>query len=175
MIFPSLLFLKIFPFPIIEYWCHLQFHGLRTPNEGINPWNLKIWANLAVKICFDHTYKFGIGIWFLAVQWRRFPHRVSIVRVHFDWFTGWWEIRNSAKKNLPIICKSDNRQLVFFFIVSKLTSSIFLVFICKKYSKNALRSTLIVPLIDRNFFLRVIPSWNTYDQFWFLFSCLFLF
>ena len=40
MIFPSLLFLKIFPFPIIEYWCHL----------------------------------------------------------HFDWFTGWWEICNSAKK-----------------------------------------------------------------------------
>ena len=33
---------------------------------------------------------------------------------------------------------------------------------------------LIVPLIDRNFFLRVIPTWNTYDQFWFLFSCLFL-
>ena len=114
MIFPSLLFLKIFPFPIIEYWCHLHFHGLRTPNEGINPWNLKFWANLADKICFSHIYKFGIGIWFSAVQWRQFPHRASVVRVHFDWFTGWWEIRNSAK-NLPIICKTDNRQLGFFY------------------------------------------------------------
>ena len=25
-------------------------------------------------------YKIGIGIWFLAVQWRQFPHRASVVR-----------------------------------------------------------------------------------------------
>ena len=111
MIFPSLLFLKIFPFPIIEYWCHL----------------------------------------------------------HFDWFTGWCEIRNSAK-NLPIICKVDNKQFLFF-IVSKLTS-IFLVLFVRNIRKMLL--DLFVPLIDRNFVLRVIPTWNTYDQFWFLFSCLFL-
>ena len=47
-------------------------HGLRTPNEGINQRNLKI--------CFGRTYKFGIGIWFSAVQWRWFPHRASVVR-----------------------------------------------------------------------------------------------
>ena len=37
-------------------------HGLRTPNEGINQRNLKFWADVAYKICFGHTYKFGIGI-----------------------------------------------------------------------------------------------------------------
>ena len=26
-----------------------------TPNEGINQRNLKIWANVADKICFGHT------------------------------------------------------------------------------------------------------------------------
>ena len=55
-------------------------HGLRTPNEGINQRNLKFWADVADKICFGRTYKFGIGIWFSAVQWRRFPHRVFVVR-----------------------------------------------------------------------------------------------
>ena len=30
-------------------------HGLRTPNEGINQRNLKIWANVADKICFGRT------------------------------------------------------------------------------------------------------------------------
>ena len=28
-------------------------HGLRTPNEGTNQRNLKLWANEADKICFD--------------------------------------------------------------------------------------------------------------------------
>ena len=30
-------------------------HGLQTPNEGINQRNLKIWANVADKICFSCT------------------------------------------------------------------------------------------------------------------------
>ena len=30
-------------------------HGLRTPNEGINQRNLKIWAEMADKICFGRT------------------------------------------------------------------------------------------------------------------------
>ena len=30
-------------------------HGLRTPNEGINQRNLKIWADVADKICFGCT------------------------------------------------------------------------------------------------------------------------
>ena len=30
-------------------------HGLRTPNEGINQRNLKIWADVADKICFTRT------------------------------------------------------------------------------------------------------------------------
>ena len=37
-------------------------------NEGINQRNLKVWADEADKICFGRTYKFGIGIEFLAVQ-----------------------------------------------------------------------------------------------------------
>ena len=36
-------------------------HGLPTANEGINQMNLKIWADVAVKICFGHTLKFGSG------------------------------------------------------------------------------------------------------------------
>ena len=38
----------------------------------------EIWANVAGKICFGLTQKFGSG--FTAVQWRRFPHRASVVR-----------------------------------------------------------------------------------------------
>ena len=35
---------------------HLTYnHGLRTPNEGINQRNLKIWADVADKICFGRT------------------------------------------------------------------------------------------------------------------------
>ena len=30
-------------------------HGLRTPNEGISQRNLKIWADVADKICFGRT------------------------------------------------------------------------------------------------------------------------
>ena len=30
-------------------------HGLRTPNEAINQRNLKIWADVADKICFGRT------------------------------------------------------------------------------------------------------------------------
>ena len=39
-----------------------SIHGLRTPNEGINQRNLKFWADVADKICFGRTSKFGIGI-----------------------------------------------------------------------------------------------------------------
>ena len=37
-------------------------YGLRRPNEGINQRNLKYLADVADKICFGRTYKFGIGI-----------------------------------------------------------------------------------------------------------------
>ena len=37
-------------------------HGLLTPNEGMNKRNVKFWADMADKICFGRTYKFGIGI-----------------------------------------------------------------------------------------------------------------
>ena len=36
-----------------------QFHGLRTPNEGINQRYLKNWADVADKICFGRTLNFG--------------------------------------------------------------------------------------------------------------------
>ena len=32
-----------------------SYHGLRTPNEGINQRYLKNWADVADKICFGHT------------------------------------------------------------------------------------------------------------------------
>jgi hypothetical protein len=34
---------------------HVLSHGLRTANEGINQRNLKIWADVAEKICFGRT------------------------------------------------------------------------------------------------------------------------
>ena len=43
-------------------------HGLLTPNEGISERNLKIWADVADKICFGRTKKFGSGSGFSAVQ-----------------------------------------------------------------------------------------------------------
>ena len=43
---------------------HGQNHGLRTPNEGLNQICLKNWVDVAEKICFGHTLKFGIGIEF---------------------------------------------------------------------------------------------------------------
>ena len=43
-------------------------HGLRTTNGGMNQRNLKIWANVADKICFGCTQKFGSVSGFLAVQ-----------------------------------------------------------------------------------------------------------
>ena len=39
---------------------HDCYHGLRTPSEGINQRNLKIWANAADKICFGHK-NLGLG------------------------------------------------------------------------------------------------------------------
>ena len=45
----------------------------------MNQINLKFWADVADKIFFGCIYKFGIGIWFSAVQWRQFPHRASVV------------------------------------------------------------------------------------------------
>jgi hypothetical protein len=35
--------------------------GLRTPNEGINQKNLKIWTDVADKFFFGRTKKFGSG------------------------------------------------------------------------------------------------------------------
>ena len=47
---------------------HVWGHRIRTLNQGINQRNLKFWTDVADKICFGHTYKFGIGIEFLAIQ-----------------------------------------------------------------------------------------------------------
>ena len=37
-------------------------HGLQTSNEGINQRNLKIWADVADKICFGRTQQLGMGV-----------------------------------------------------------------------------------------------------------------
>ena len=47
---------------------HCIIHRVRTPNEGINQRFLKILANMADKIFFGTTKKFGSGSQFLAVQ-----------------------------------------------------------------------------------------------------------
>ena len=33
----------------------VRYNGLRTPNEDLNQRNLKIWADVADKICFGRT------------------------------------------------------------------------------------------------------------------------
>ena len=38
--------------PVIGQVACDQSHGLWTPNEGINQRNMKIWADVAGKICF---------------------------------------------------------------------------------------------------------------------------
>ena len=92
-------------------------HGLWKPNEGINQRNLRIWADVADKICFGRTYKFGSGSWFSAVQWRQFPHRVSVVRGYWD-SQQWISIIHS---NLSTIQSMYGRQYItlctiaFFF------------------------------------------------------------
>jgi hypothetical protein len=52
---PGLLSLKVL---FLFFWANDDtgsFFGLRTPNEGIIQRNMKIWANVADKICFGHT------------------------------------------------------------------------------------------------------------------------
>ena len=45
--------------PIAKWRWHIYiystYHGLRTPNEGINQRYLKNWADVADKICFGRT------------------------------------------------------------------------------------------------------------------------
>ena len=47
-------------------WCWMVLmaadHGLRKPNEGVNQRNLKNWAYVAAKICFDCAVK-AISLW----------------------------------------------------------------------------------------------------------------
>ena len=43
-------------------------HGLRTPSEGINQENLKIWADVADKICFGPYLKIWDWSGLSAVQ-----------------------------------------------------------------------------------------------------------
>ena len=38
------------------------YHGLRTPNEGINQRNLKIWADVADKIASAVPENLGVGV-----------------------------------------------------------------------------------------------------------------
>ena len=50
------------------FFTDLSIHGLRTPYEGVNPRNLTIWADVADKICFGHTYlpkhlRVGVDFW----------------------------------------------------------------------------------------------------------------
>ena len=51
-----------------DFFVYCLNHGLLTPNEGINQRNMKIWADVADKICFGRSKKFGSGSWFSAVQ-----------------------------------------------------------------------------------------------------------
>ena len=60
-------------------------NGLRTPNEGINQRNLKIWADVADKIYLGRTY---LKIW----DWELiFGHAVKVISspgVRSPWFKG---------------------------------------------------------------------------------------
>ena len=111
--------------------CNPKYHGLRTPNEGINQRYLKNWADVADKICCRHTKKFGSGSEFSAVQWRLFPLWASVVRGlvyrgcqcgtilsnhyvirHFLWLITWPILTNSPITDLLLLhyYKSVNLQ-----------------------------------------------------------------
>ena len=64
LFFAPTLFYTPFTSPLLKH-CN---HGLRTPNESINQRYLKNWADVADKICFGRTEKFGSGSEFSAVQ-----------------------------------------------------------------------------------------------------------
>ena len=80
-----IILLKIKAFKIVSRYAlnNAMYHGLRTPNGGINQRYLKNWADVADKICFGHTYKFGSGSEFSVVQWRLFPLWASVVRAMY--------------------------------------------------------------------------------------------
>ena len=90
-------------------------HGLQTPNEGINQRNLKIWADVADKICFGHTLK--CGSWFSAVQRRQFPHWESVVRGL--WCSNLWLTYKIEQATLwicyPIFLAEHPTQTEIFF------------------------------------------------------------
>ena len=69
-------------FPVWRSWlsANNMGHRLRTPVEGIHKRNLKIWANVADKIFLALPQDLGVGVDFRPCQWRRFPHRASVVR-----------------------------------------------------------------------------------------------
>ena len=84
----------------------------RRPKKAKIKKNLKIWADVAYKICFGRTLKFGSGSLFSAVQWRQFSYRASLICVTkpmwrtwsatlpFEKFFFFWKF-NVAQKNGP--------------------------------------------------------------------------
>ena len=75
-------------------------HGVRTPIEDVNQRNLKIWANVADKISFGRTWKFGSRSGFSAVQWRWFLHRASVVRDSYHRYIPprtWWHLFHKSR------------------------------------------------------------------------------
>ena len=55
------------------YKVHRVHHGLWTPHEVINQRNLKIWADVADKICFGRTQQLGMGVNFRPCSDGDFP------------------------------------------------------------------------------------------------------
>ena len=47
--------ISYFHAPVFSQEFYENNHGLRTPNEGRNQRNLKMWADVADKICFGRT------------------------------------------------------------------------------------------------------------------------
>ena len=52
---------------------YAHVHGLQTPSEGINQRNLKLWAEMADKICFDRPKNLGLGLDFRPCSEGDFP------------------------------------------------------------------------------------------------------
>ena len=70
-----------FDYGQIFLWNWLMFCPSIGPRTTDTQWrNLKFWADVADKICFGRTYKFGSGSEFSAMQWRLFPLWASVVR-----------------------------------------------------------------------------------------------
>ena len=110
-------------------------HGLRTPNEGINQRNLKIWADVSDKICFSRTLKFGTGFEYSALQWSLYPLWAMIKTIHLGFKAG-----NVLPISTKLMVSLEMRMMLaiylwssIYLLISRFDLALYLNFIPKTF------------------------------------------